>query len=91
MPVPRRTERGLSESVQLAVVWPVLLLLTLGIIQSGVWLHARNVAERATRAAVDTARGSFGTAAEGQQLGTDLAQAGGCRTSCWRSRAAPPR
>ena len=74
---PQRTERGLSESVQLAVVWPVLLLVTLGVIQAGVWLHARNVAERAAAAAVDIARGSHGTATEGQQLAADLARAGG--------------
>jgi Flp pilus assembly protein TadG len=73
----RRDERGLSESVQLAVLWPVLMLVTLGIIQGGVWLHARNVAHRAVTAAVDTARGSAGSAGEAQELGADLARAGG--------------
>jgi len=77
VPPPSRNQRGLSESVQHAVVWPVLLLVTLGIIQAGVWLHARNVAERATSAAVDAARGSFGTAGEAEQLAADLARAGG--------------
>jgi hypothetical protein len=77
VPLPRRDERGLSESVQLAVVWPVLLLVTLGIIQAGIWLHARNVAERAASVAVDAARGSFGTSGEAQQLGVELARAGG--------------
>jgi hypothetical protein len=67
----------LTESVQLAVIWPVLLLVTLGIIEAGVWLHARNVAERAATAAVDEARGSFGTPSEAEQLGADLARAGG--------------
>lgn len=59
------------------MVWPVLLLVTLGIIEAGIWLHARNVAERAASAAVDAARGSFGTSGEARQLGVDLARAGG--------------
>lgn len=74
---PRRSARGLSESVQFAVVWPVLMLLTLGLIQAGVWLHARNVAERAATAAVDEARGSRGSVSAAQDLGAELARAGG--------------
>lgn len=77
MPHPTRDQRGFSESVQLAVIWPVLLLVTLGIIEAGIWLHARNVAERAAIAAVDEARGSFGTPGQAEQLGADLARAGG--------------
>ena len=75
----RRDERGLSESVQLAVVWPVLLLVTLGVIQAGIWLHARDVAGRATSAAVDAARGTGGSTDEGRRVGTELARAGGLR------------
>lgn len=74
-----RDERGLSESVQLAVVWPVLLLVTLGIIQAGLWLHARDVAGRATSAAVDAARGTAGSTEEGRRVGAELATAGGLR------------
>ncbi|MFL6027790.1 MAG: TadE family protein [Friedmanniella sp.] len=77
MPFPNRDQRGLSESVQLAVIWPVLLFVTLGIIQAGIWLHARNVAERAAAAAVDTARGSLGRVGESRRLGMELARAGG--------------
>jgi hypothetical protein len=36
-----RDERGLSESVQWAVLWPALMLVTLGIIQAGIFLHGR--------------------------------------------------
>jgi len=75
--VPSRDQRGLSESVQFALVWPVLMLVTLGIIQAGVWLHARNVAQRAVTAAVDSARGSSGSASQAQELGADLARTGG--------------
>ncbi len=77
MSLPPRDQRGLSESVQFAVVWPVLMLLTLGLIQAGVWLHARNVAQRSVTAAVDAARGSFGSAGAAEELGADLARSGG--------------
>lgn len=70
-------QRGLSSSTQLAVVFPLLMLLTLGIIQSGLWLHARNVAQRAATSAVDVARGTYGTAGEGEQRARDLAAAAG--------------
>ena len=73
----RRDERGLSESVQFAVVWPLLALLTLGVIQAGVWLHGRNVAQRAAVVATDIARGSFGTVAEARRSAEQLATAGG--------------
>lgn len=74
-----RDERGLSESVQWAVVCPLLLLLTLGIIQAGIYLHGRNVAHRAATSAVDSARGTFGTAAEAERTAANAARAGGLR------------
>jgi Flp pilus assembly protein TadG len=75
-----RDERGLSESVQWAVLWPLLMLLTLGIIQAGILLHGRNVAQRAATAAVDAARGSYGLAADAEQLGATIAGSGGLRS-----------
>jgi len=51
----RRDERGLSESVQWAALTPLVLLLTLGSIQAGVWLHARNVAHEAAAAGAELA------------------------------------
>lgn len=75
----RHDERGLSQSVQLSVVFPLLMLLTLGIIQGGMWLHGRNVAHRAAAAAVDVARGSYGNPAEARELAMSLAAAGGLR------------
>ena len=74
-----RDERGLSESVQWAILWPLLMLLTLGIIQAGIFLHGRNVAQRAATAAVDAARGSYGSAADAQRLGESIAGSGGLR------------
>jgi Flp pilus assembly protein TadG len=74
-----RDERGLSESVQWAVLWPALMLVTLGIIQAGIFLHGRNVAQRAATAAVDAARGSYGSTADAQHLATSVASSGGLK------------
>jgi Flp pilus assembly protein TadG len=74
-----RDERGLSESVQWAVLWPLLMLVTLGIIQAGIFLHGRNVAQRAATAAVDAARGSYGNPGDAEQLGARIAGSGGLR------------
>ena len=75
-----RDERGLSESVQWAVLWPLLMLLTLGIIQAGIFLHGRNVAQRAATAAADVARGSYGSAADAEHLGESIASSGGLKS-----------
>jgi Flp pilus assembly protein TadG len=77
--VKARDERGLSESVQWAVLWPALMLLTLGIIQAGIFLHGRNVAQRAATAAVDAARGSYGSAADAEHLAANIASSGGLK------------
>jgi len=53
------------------------MLLTLGIIQAGIHLHGRNVAQRAATAAVDAARGSVGSVADAQQVASGIAQSGG--------------
>jgi Flp pilus assembly protein TadG len=79
MRVRARDERGLSESTQWAVLFSLLMLLTLGIIQTGIHLHGRNVAQRAATAAVDSARGSFGSVADAQQIAYGIAQSGGLR------------
>lgn len=47
----RRGERGASESVQWAVLTPVVMLMFLGVIQSGIWYHGHNVAGHAAAAA----------------------------------------
>jgi len=77
MPRRARDERGLSESTQWAVLFSLLMLVTLGIIQAGIVLHGRNVAQRAATAAVDVARGTYGTVAEAEELANDVARSGG--------------
>jgi hypothetical protein len=72
-----RNERGLSQSVQYAVILPTVMLTTLGIIQAGVWIHGRDVAARAANGAADVARGSYGSADAARDMGERLARAGG--------------
>lgn len=75
----RHDERGLSQSVQYAVLMPTLMLVTLGIIQAGVWVHGHNVAVRAAQTGADLARGSYGRAGEAQERAGELAVVGGLR------------
>src|SRR3954451_3136700 len=75
--IRKRSERGLSESVQHAVIFPVLMLVTLGIIQAGIWVHGHTVAARAAAAGADIARGSYGSTTEAREASVRLANAGG--------------
>jgi len=72
-----RDERGLSQSIQYAVILPAVMLVTLGIIQAGVWIHGHNVAVRAANAGADAARGSYGSASHAREVATKLADSGG--------------
>lgn len=47
------SQRGVTESTQWAVLAPVFLLLVLGLVQVGVWLHARTVAAQAAATVAD--------------------------------------
>lgn len=91
MKIRTHDERGLSESAQWAVLWPLVLLVTLGILQAGVFLHSRNVAQRAAIASVSAARGSFGSAADAERLGLGIAQAGGLRGIAVKVARSGPR
>ena len=72
-----RDERGLSQSVQYAVILPALMLTSLGIIQAGLWVHGHDVAIRSANGAADMARGSYGSSADAQAMAMKLANAGG--------------
>ncbi|MBN9104612.1 MAG: pilus assembly protein [Propionibacteriaceae bacterium] len=62
-------QRGVSESTQWALLTPLVLLLTLGLVQLGVWLHARTVAGEAAATVADLlAAGSPGALAAGERI-----------------------
>lgn len=62
-------QRGISESTQWALLTPLVMLLTLGLVQLGVWLHARTVASEAAATIADLmAAGSPGAIAAGLRV-----------------------
>jgi Flp pilus assembly protein TadG len=68
------SQRGVSESTQWAVLAPVFLLLVLGLVQLGVWLHARTVAGQAAATVADLR--SYGSP-DATAAGARVAAAGG--------------
>lgn len=75
----RQHDRGLSESIQYAVLVPVLMLAVLGMIQVGVWVHGRDVAGEAARLAVDETRGTRPDVAAAQAAALRVTAVGGLR------------
>ncbi len=74
----RRRERGMSESVQWAVLTPLVLTLILGIIQVGLWAYGRQVASNAAVAAAEEASLLGSTSvADGRGMGRLIAEKGG--------------
>lgn len=73
----RGFDRGLSNSLQFAVIVPALMLATFGLIQAGLWLHARNVAAEAVTAAADVARNYSGDPVAARQTARRIAAVGG--------------
>lgn len=72
-----RDERG-SFSLEIAVLFPVVLLLTFGVVQAALWFHARDVALSAAQNGVRAARAYNGSQGAGQQQASAfLTQAGG--------------
>lgn len=68
----------MSESVQWALLLPSLLLVVLGGLQVGLGWHARNVAQQAADAAVETAAVA-GTHGSAQRVAAQVAAAGDLR------------
>lgn len=62
------------------MIWPLLLLVSLGIIQAGIWVHGHNVANRAANAAADAASGSYGSTGQAHQIADGIARSGGLRS-----------
>lgn len=61
----RPGERG-STSLELVVLFPVLLLIIFGLIQGALWYHARNVASGAAQEGVRVARAETGSTDAGR-------------------------
>lgn len=73
----QRDERG-SLSLELTVLFPVVLLLIFTIVQGALYYHARNVALAAAQEGVRVARAENGTRAAGGQAARDFVnQSGG--------------
>lgn len=71
-----RDERGMT-SIQVAILFPVVLFWIMLIVQYGLWWHAKQVANAAAAEAVDAAQVSSGTARDGEDAASSyLAQSG---------------
>lgn len=71
------SERGVSESTQWALLIPALMLVVLGTIQAGVWLHARTVATNAAGAAAEQVAWSRGSDGDAVAMARRIAGSGG--------------
>lgn len=72
-----RPDRGMSGSVQWAILVPVILFTVLGAIQAGLWMYGRTVASHAAIAAAEEAALLGGSEADARALGTEIATGGG--------------
>ncbi len=71
-----RDERGMT-SIQVAILFPVVLFWIMLIVQYGLWWHAKQVANAAAAEAVDAAQVSTGSARDGEDAAASyLAQSG---------------
>ena len=72
----QRDERGMS-TIQVAILFPVVLFWIMLIVQYGLWWHAKQVANAAAAEAVDAAQVSTGSARDGEDAAASyLAQSG---------------
>lgn len=60
-----RDERGMT-TIQVAILFPVVLFWLMLIVQYGLWWHAKQVANAAAAEAVDATKVSAGTARDGE-------------------------
>ncbi len=73
MTIVRRSERGVSESLQWAVITPALLLCVLGLVQTGAWLHGRQVLHAAAAAAAEAEAVLDATPGSGERAARQVA------------------
>lgn len=72
-----RDERGLSDSVQWAVLVPLTMLLLLGALQVGMLWHGRNTVHHAAAAAAEAESAYLAAPGTGHQSAVRIAAAGG--------------
>lgn len=72
-----RTDRGMSGSVQWAILVPVILFTVLGAIQVGLWAYGGIVASHAAIAAAEEAALLGASEADARTLATEIATGGG--------------
>lgn len=71
-----RDERGMT-TIQVAILFPAVLIWLMLIVQYGLWWHAKQVANAAAAEAVDAAQVSTGSARDGEDAAASyLAQSG---------------
>lgn len=68
-----RDERGVSDSLQWAILTPLVLLVILGALQVGLWAHGRTVAAHAAIAAAEEAARRDASLAGAQALARRVA------------------
>lgn len=76
-----RDERGASESVQWAMLAPLLLVVLLGAIQVGLTWHARNVAVNAAAAAAEAEAAYGARPGDGRAAALAIVRAGGLQAA----------
>lgn len=69
---PGRGERG-SSSLEIALLFPVVMLLLFGIVQAGIYYHAKNVALAAAQEGARAASTENGSSAAGEQAALQFA------------------
>lgn len=74
---PVRDERGYSESVQWAMLTPLVMLLLLGALQVAMVWHGRNTVQHAAAAAAEAESVFRAPAGSGQRAAQTIASAGG--------------
>ncbi|MFV0406705.1 MAG: TadE/TadG family type IV pilus assembly protein [Propioniciclava sp.] len=76
---PGADERGMSDSVQWAMLTPLVLLTVLGMIQAGIWLYGRSVAADAAITGAEAAAVLDADPDQARELAQQVADKGGLR------------
>lgn len=71
MKEPLSSDTG-TATVEAAILLPVLMLLTMLVVQAGIWFHANAVATTAANHGVDAARVQDGSANDGHEAATQF-------------------